>query len=73
MTTFSIKQLVSHFMEILEESDHSPYQEVDGNFGGEEWEVCREIRKTKQEPTYHHPSIIISSLSNLSFISIFKK
>ena len=50
MTTFSIKQLVSHFMEIHEESDHSPYQEVDGYFGGEEWEVCREIRKTKQEP-----------------------
>ena len=51
MMTFSIKQLVSHFMRTLEESDHSPYHEMDDNFGGEKWEVCKEIRETRHKPT----------------------
>lgn len=44
-------------METLEESDHSPHHEIDDNFGGEEWEVCKEIRETRHKPTYHHPTI----------------
>lgn len=64
MVASSINQLVSHFMGTLEESDHSPYQEMDDNFGGEEWEVCKEMgekRDTNRHITSHVSTTVISS------------